>query len=338
MSKRQISDSSSEEGRRKRQHIEPSSHPIPLPDMSTVTPWSSSEITSELPPLPKILDPEIELAVFSHAGFGQGPNYERYEWLGDAYLELIATALIFQTFRSTIAGRCSQIREQLIRNATLAEYFREYDMGKRARLPQDIAQLMQSKPTSKARYREMIKIQGDIFEAFVAGVVLSDPVDGLRTVTSWLKALWGRTIKDQIEKDEKLRNSKAQDREAAQSTSVKGDALPRERLPKEQLAVVLVVKGIRLRYEDLPNHSKKDRNLGLPLYTIGVYLDGWGEVNKLLGVGTALNKKEAGQKAATVALENKKLMRLFGDKKKAFVEAQQKAQEGPEGAEKEEGG
>ena len=70
---------------------------------------------------------------------------------------------------------------------------------------------------------------------------------------------------------------------------------------------------------------KRDKNLGLPLFAIGAYLDGWGETNKLLGIGTALGKKEAGFKAATVALENRKLMKVYEDKKKAFLEEQRRA-------------
>ena len=50
-------------------------------------------------------------------------------------------------------------------------------------------------------------------------------------------------------------------------------------------------------------------------------------LNKVLGTGTALQKKEAGHKAAAQALENKKLMRVYETKKKAFQEALAAAQE-----------
>lgn len=261
------------------------------------------------------MDREIETAVFTHRGIDSVCNYERYEWLGDAYLEMIATVLIFRTFSDTAAGRCSQIREQLVRNSTLSEYYRLYKMERRSRFPREVDQL---------RSKELSKIQGDIFEAYVAGVVLSDPVNGVSTVTAWLKALWGRTIKDQIRKNEEAMTfnvAKTADPAGASS----GDG-KKNLQPKERLAQMIVVRGIRLRYEDIPG-AKKDKNLGLPLFSVGVYLDGWGETNKLLGWGTALGKKEAGQKAATMAMENKKLIQHYDGLKKEFQAAQQKGQE-----------
>lgn len=324
MSKRPSSSTEEDQGQRKRHHGEPSSRSLPIPDLSTATPWSSSDISSELPPLPQISNPELELAVFSHPGIGHGPNYERLEWLGDAYIEMIATALIFQTFGLASPGRSSQVREQLVRNITLAGYFRQYKMEKRARLPTDMGN-MEELILSKTKEKELIKIQGDIFEAFVAAVVLSDPVNGLLTVISWLKSLWGRTIKDQIKQAEKANKSAPLGGWIMSMAS--GGTGVKDVTPKERLAQILVVKGIHLRYEDMPNKDKKDKNLGLPLYSVGVYLDGWGEKDKYLGVGTALKKKEAGQKAAEMALQNKKLMTLYGDKKRAFVETQKALEE-----------
>ncbi|KAH6891149.1 abhydrolase domain-containing protein [Thelonectria olida] len=325
MSKRPIPSADDDQHQRKRQHRQSLSTstalPMAIPPPNTVTPWSSSEISSQLPPLPKILDPEVETAVFTHRGVDMTCNYERYEWVGDAYLEMVATILIFQTFNLTSAGRSSQLREQLVRNTTLAEYFRLYKMEKRARLP-SLTDLSRSEPKSKD---SITKIYGDIFEAYVAGVIISDPVNGLANVASWLKALWGRTIKDQIQKEEKLRALKMSGKTGNDEAGSSGGN--KNVLPKERLAQILMVKGIRLRYEDMPNKDKKDRNLGLPLFTMGVYLDGWGETNKLLGIGSALGKKEAGQKAATMALENKKLMKLYRDQKTKFQEAQQKTRE-----------
>ncbi|KAH7155004.1 ribonuclease III domain-containing protein [Dactylonectria estremocensis] len=327
MTKRPNSSTEDDEGQRKRHHGEASSRPLPIPDLSTTTPWSSSDISSELPPLPRILDPELELAVFSHPGIGHGPNYERLEWLGDAYIEMIATALIFQTFGFASAGRNSQIREQLVRNVTLAKYFMQYKMDKRARLPSDMG-TMEEMMRMRSKQKELTKIQGDIFEAYVAAVVVSDPVNGITAAITWLKSLWARTIKDQIKQAEKFRQS-AHSAQGLQSTAHGGTSVSNA-LHKERLAQILVVKGILLRYEDVPSKDKKDKDTGLPLFTVGVYLDGWGESNKFLGVGTAIQKKEAGQNAAAMALENKKLMSLYGDKKKAFLAAQKALNEAKE--------
>ena len=271
---------------------------MPIPSFYLVTGWVSSEVSTKLPPLPK-LEPGLEKEVFTHPGWG-APNYERLEWLGDAYLEQIATCLISETFKSLPTGRCSQMREQLVRNSTLASYFREYGMKSRAILPVDFGGM--DREHSKVSHKDMIKTQGDIFEAFVAGAILSDEENGLKNTAEWLKALWGRTILDQIAKAEKA------------------ETVVKPVLPRERLAQRILTKGVGLRYGDIPNR-KQDPRISMPLYTVGVYLDGWGETGKLLGVGTALSKKEAGQKAATVALENKKLMKLYSEKKDAYMAA-----------------
>ncbi|KAJ4316418.1 hypothetical protein N0V84_007855 [Fusarium piperis] len=322
MSKRRNSETPEDEGLRKRPHLTPNTDNTLGSLIEGITPWTSSDISRNLPPLPPIAKPELEAAVFRHPGIGHGPNYEILEWFGDAALETISTDLVIQTFENHLpAGRLSQIREQLVRNVTLAEYYRQYGFQKRTQLPIDMGtmeQLMRTKP----RDRDVIKIQGDIFEAYVGAIIRADPVQGRTNAAAWLKALWGRTIEDQIKKVE--RTSQASVLKAQDNQSTEGEAGPpkKELTPKERLAQVLVVKGIKIRYEDMPC-NKKDKNLGLPLFAIGVYLDGWGETNKLLGIGTALQKKEAGAKAASAALENRKLMKLFGDKKKAFLSARE---------------
>lgn len=322
MSKRRNTETLEDEGLRKRPHLTPNTDNTLGSIMGGITPWSYSDVPSELPPLPPIAKPELEAAVFRHPGLGHGPNYEILEWFGDAALETISTDLVMQTFEHYLpVGRLSQIREQLVRNVTLAEYYRQYGFHKRTELPIDMGtmeQLIRTKP----RDRDVIKIQGDIFEAYVGAIIRADPVQGRTNAATWLKALWGRTIKDQIKQAERARNAsilKAQDDQSA-----KGDAGPpkKDLTPKERLAQVLIVKGVKIRYEDMPC-NKKDKNLGLPLFAIGAYLDGWGETNKLLGIGSALQKKEAGAKAASAALENRKLMKLFGDMKKAFLSARE---------------
>ncbi|KAI8720490.1 RNase III domain-containing protein [Fusarium sp. LHS14.1] len=321
MSKRRNSETLEDEGLlRKRPHLTPNTNTDSTLGsiIAGITPWTSSDIPKDLPPLPPIAKPELETAVFRHPGTGHGPNYEILEWFGDAALETISTDLVMHTFENHLTvGRLSQLREQLVRNVTLAEYYRQYEFHKRTHLPTDMGtmeQLMRTKPRDK----DVIKIQGDIFEAYVGAIIRADPVQGRTNAATWLKALWGRTIKDQIIKVERAAASAPK----IQVDQPEGDARPpkKEPTPKERLAQILVVKGIKIRYEDMPC-NKKDKNLGLPLYAIGVYLDGWGETNKLLGVGTALKKTEAGAKAASAALENRKLMKLLGDKKQAFLSA-----------------
>ncbi|KAM3564560.1 hypothetical protein ARSEF4850_001806 [Beauveria asiatica] len=269
-------------------------------------------MSRELPPLPAVKDKGLEKLAFTHPGSvpGSRPDqqYERLEWLGDAYLELFATALIDKTFLQLPSGRCSQIRERLIRNTTLASYFREYGLEARARLPSDV--LNQKKPSrGSSSDKDLLKTQSDMFEAYVAAVILSDPANGIETTMSWLKALWGRSLIEDVQQAER-----------SQTLVARTENTRRERTPKEELSSRIVIKGITLRYERM-NSNKREKHLGQELFTVGVYLDGWGESGKLLGVGSALSIKEAGQKAAVGVMENKKLMKVYESNKKAFLEA-----------------
>ncbi|ODA81622.1 hypothetical protein RJ55_00123 [Drechmeria coniospora] len=293
-----------------------------MPSLADFIPWRSSEIDGHLPPLPKILDPELEKTAFTHPGASRrGESYERLEWLGDAYIELAATGLIFQTFTHTHAGRCSQLREILVRNTTLAGYFRKYGLPARAHLPPDFGK-ERCLGRGSSKDKDLCKTQADMFEAYFGAVIASDGENGKRNAMAWIRTLWGQTIKEHIIEYEKAQAANQPSKATTPSLGPGGADLN----PKDKLRATIGVKGITIRYEDVPG-NRKDKDHGLPLYTVAVYLDGWGEVNKHLGTGTAMQKKEAGQKAAAQALENKKLMRVYEGKKKAFQEALMTAQE-----------
>lgn len=301
--------------------LEPNTMRLAMPSMYSITRWLSSEISSSLPPIPKILDQKLEETVFRHPAFRQlGPSYERLEWLGDAYLELIASGLIHQTFTSTAAGRCSQLRELLIRNSNLAQYFRDYGLQSKAQLPPEI-QKATSHGRGRSKDKDLVKTQGDMFEAYVAAAIISDPENGMANTVSWLKTLFGRTIKDQIvQNEEALKDPVGGANLMTHHTYLAAADQGSKMTARDQLQDEIGSKGVKIRYEDIPGNAK-EKNLRLPLFTVGVYLDGWGERNKLLGTGTALAKKEAAQKAAAVALANKKLLKTYKEKKRIFVEA-----------------
>ncbi|GJC85698.1 ribonuclease 3 [Colletotrichum liriopes] len=297
--------------------LRPTPSAPPIPPFTLVTPWTPADIPGSMPPLPKISNPVLETAAFTHAGIVKHRtdlNYERLEWLGDAYVELISSSLIFQTFGGMPTGKCSQIRELLIRNANLGEYSAHYKLFERARLPAEFRSNGNLPPVAKPH--EVKKVHGDLFEAYVAAVVLSDPVYGLSRAAEWLKALWAMTIKDQIRTNAKkpeMGMVKELSETVTEETKI---------APKVRLSQVIGTRSTNIRYEDLPSANKKDKyNKKLALFTVGVYLDGWGEKNKLLGTGSDLNKKEAGQKAAQMALNNKKLMKVYEEKKKAYMAA-----------------
>ncbi|RGP80825.1 ribonuclease iii [Fusarium longipes] len=281
--------------------------------------WSYAEIADSLPPLPSI-SPELEEQVFRHPGLG-GPNWERLEWYGDAVLEMISTELIFETFPHLPAGRCSQIREQIVCNRTLAGYYRQYGMDHKTQLPADFGKMTDLLRTKK-NDRDVIKLQGDVFESYVGAVVKSHP-QGFANAVAWLKMLWGRTIKDQIKRAEKETIA----RQSIQEQPEKTEPLT-EQNAKNRLNAAILVPGVKIRYEDMPC-KKKDKDTGLPLYAVGVYLDGWGETNKFLGLSSGKRKTEAGGKAALQALENRQLMKVYEAKKKQWLDERKTSGSGP---------
>lgn len=279
---------------------------IQMPSPDTLTRWTIDDIPPSLPPLPPVLDPVLETASLTHPGMAKRPtdmNYERLEWMGDSYLYVSSCSFIYATFPTLSPGKCSQIRELLVKNVTLCDYSLRYGFDKRANFPSEFN--LGGRPGGTAvKDKERTKVLADLFEAYVAAVVLSDPASGFARAAAWLKTLWAGTIAKQI-------------REAA-AIEKKAAELP----PKTQLANLIVVKGIRLRYEDAPGPSKKvSKDTRAPLYTVNVYLDGWGETGKVLGWGTAPHKGEAGHKAAQCAMDNKKLIQVYVERKKAHMAA-----------------
>lgn len=237
---------------------------------------------STLPPLPPILSESLSLVPFTHPGYLGGSNssklhsnYDRLEFLGDAYIEVIATRLVFTHFPNLPAGRLSQHREMCVKNETLAEYALAYDFDKRARIPFNI---------DKADRKIFIKTMGDIFEAYVAAIIMSNPESGFQTAEAWLTALW------------QIKLSPRQPKPGFETQTVDPDA-------KTSLAKKVLSKGIKLEYkEEAP--PKQIRNQGKIVFHMGVYLTGWGWQNQHLGSGSGLSKSEAGAVAAIEALKN----------------------------------
>ncbi|KAJ4423417.1 hypothetical protein N0V82_001890 [Gnomoniopsis sp. IMI 355080] len=314
--------------------------PSVVPVVPILTAWSPSEVAHETPCLPPVLDPVLERESFTHAGSVKNPgerSYEQLEWLGDAYLYLMSTVYIFLTFPHLKHGSMSQLREVLVRNATLKDYSVHYGFDKRIILPEEYGPNGREGGT-KASAKERDKLLGDVFEAHVAAIILSDPANGVAKTASWLKALWSTTISQQIKKNtwqgkqapmiaptigSRTACPQPQDPQA-QVQSSKGHS-SKERLSGD-LALHEPRVSIEYRSLDDGRPQKKDPLTKLKLFTQGAFLVGYGETVQL-GVGTDKNKKEANEKAAQNALENKKLMNLYREKKRVVQEKKRAAQE-----------
>ena len=237
---------------------------------------------STLPTLPRILDEALESVAFTHPATlvcdmasKVNTSYDRLEFLGDAYIELMATRLLFPRFPGLSAGRLSQRREMLVKNETLAEYALAYGFDKKAKLPKAYNVL------GKDNRKLWLKTLGDIFEAFVAAVIISDSEQGYQVAEAWLTTLW----------EPKLGTPEGEDLEAVDPQS------------KIHLAQKLMGKGIKIHYRD-EAPPVEIRREGKLIFPIGVYLTGWGWEDQHLGSGKGLNKQDAGQRAAAEALVN----------------------------------
>lgn len=310
------------------------------PVVPILTAWSPSEVAHEIPSLPPVLDPSLERESLTHAGAVKSPgqrSYEHLEWLGDAYLYLMSTAYIFLTFPHLKHGDMSQMREVLVRNATLKDYSIHYGLDKRIIFPEEYGPSGREGGT-KASAKERGKSLGDVFEAHVAAIILSDPVSGVANTASWLKALWSTTISQQIKKNT-WRGKQAPiiaptigpSPAGQQSQQFPAQVQPSKgRSSKERLSGDLALHEPRVSIEyrslDDGRPQKKDPLTKLKLFTQGAFLVGYGETVQL-GIGTDKNKKEANEKAAQNALENKKLMNLYKEKKRVIQENKRAAQQ-----------
>ena len=305
--RKRSSDSTSTEsfGKKSKEQISLSTHLPKEVSKPSISPETSIGTLETLPQLPTIQDRTLEETAFTHQGTltaeysrDVSKSYERLEFLGDAYLELIATRVVFSRFPNLTAGQLSQKRQSLVKNETLASFSLAYGFDKRARLPKDVYST-----NSRESKKWWIKTMGDIFEAYVAAVVISDTEGGLSAIEAWMAKLWAPNLSN---RDDANLNMNA----------------------KSQLAGKIMGKGIKISYreEGKPVVFKKE---GKVLFQIGAYLTGWGWDDVHLGSGKGWNKNEAGSYAAAEALSNP-LTEKITEVKRSFdlKKAHEKAEDG----------
>ncbi|KAF2106746.1 double-strand-specific ribonuclease Pac1, partial [Lophiotrema nucula] len=229
---------------------------------------------ASLPPLPPITELHLQEAVFIHRSFDKGLraanakdwNYEKLEFLGDAYLEVISSRLIYSRFPHLEPGPQSQLRESLVKNETLQQFAEGYGLGDRIRHTGHIDK------DKKA----WLKISADVFEAYVAAIVLSDPEHGFETAEKWLTELWAPQLLAHREK-------------------VIQDPAAFDTLQKK-----LGAKNVKLDYRQ---ERPMEMRGGVQNFFLGVYLTGWGYEEEWLGSGEGQNKSLAKQAAAADAVK-----------------------------------
>ena len=257
------------------------------------------EIAKGLPPIPSI-EPSLQAQVFKHASLYEKTkrvkgvsttddlSYERFEFIGDAYLELMATRLIAHRLPALDVPAQAHFREQLVRNDTLSKFSRGYGLP-------DRLQHGHLKRDGKA----WDKITADIFEAYVAAVVYTDPIDGFLTAEKWMTQLW-----------------------APQMLEYRETVLVENVRAQEELNKLVHMNQIKLSYIDEKNMENTAD--GKQKFMQGVYLTGWGHEQTWLGSGYGQNKQQAAMNAAQDALtRNSAVLQMAAKKKQEFLAEQQ---------------
>ena len=217
-------------------------------------------------------------------------SYERLEFLGDAYLECICSRMVFRRFPTSTAGQLSQTRQTLVNNGTLAEFSLAYGFDRRLVTPPD------RDTTSPKDPKQRIKWLADVFEAYVAALILDSPATGFATAEAWLTTLWEPTVAQPC------------------SSPISMDA-------KQELAVKVLTTGVRVSYVQDREPERATDKSGAATFFVSVMLTGYGWHNLRLGSGQGRSKVEAGNAAAMHALSNRPLIDEVGAKKTDAVRA-----------------
>ncbi|OQO03554.1 hypothetical protein B0A48_10218 [Cryoendolithus antarcticus] len=292
-------------------------------------------VPATLPPLPEILDPTLATAPFTHksltsydrATSSSDITYERLEFLGDAYLEVIASRIIFHHFQELTAGSQSQVREVLVKNETLAEYARLYGFELRVK----VADFEQMAADSAGKGNKGLnKILGDVFEAYIAAVILSDAENGFAVVEKWLTALWAPKLIDAANSHRYRSPGAILQHALGEDTRTIYDPTAKATLQKR-----IQSADAKLIYEPYQTMQElKGDQLGQNRHFIALYLTGYGFDRKCLGKGVGKNKVEAGNWAAVEAMhgEFKSVVDECEAKLGLVKEARRKAKEEEEAA------
>lgn len=238
---------------------------------------SSTTFGDQYIALPPIHNDKLRKAIFMHPNTRTNKDagarddtmtYEPLEFLGDAYIEVIATRIIHTRFTGFNVGERSQAREMLVKNETLAEFSKMYGW--------DAAGMIKTSGRERldggARWT---KILGDVFEAYVGAIIDNDKEGGFATAEHWLQGLWEPYLST-LEK--------------------KANANPRinvgELKDKLQNLLMNPKAGVKITYANAVPPCE-DKGKGKTWYTREVVLDGWGHFNKSLGHGESANSKTA---------------------------------------------
>ncbi|KAI7160702.1 hypothetical protein KC324_g13364, partial [Hortaea werneckii] len=263
-------------------------------------------------------------------------TYEKLEFLGDAYLELLASRLLYSRFPHITAGQQSQLRELLVKNETLAQYAHTYNFDRRVQ----VGDLERMQHDAKERGNKGFnKVLGDVFEAYIAAVILSSPDEGFAIAEKWMQSLWAPKLLEAAEKERYYTPGLTLEYADGEGSETGPDPLDIYN-PTAKADLQKKILGARVKLDYQPYRDSvelKGDQLGQNRHYIAVYLTGYGYERRLLGRGEGKNKVEAGNWAAQDAMfgQEKELVRKCGEELKVAREEKKRDREAKESAEKE---
>lgn len=133
-----------------------------------------------------------------------GDNNERFEFLGDAVLQLVISELVYQERPGASEGRLSRLRSSLVRDATLAEIAVELGLGEH---------LILGSGEKKSGGNRRSSILADAVEAVIAAVYLDA---GFDAATQLVRNIFDKRLAELPEGGE-LRDPKSRLQEYLQS-------------------------------------------------------------------------------------------------------------------------
>ncbi|RVE43638.1 hypothetical protein evm_011722 [Chilo suppressalis] len=147
----------------------------------------------------KFKDPSYLLEAMSHPSYIRNRltrSYERLEFLGDAILDFLITAHIFENSEELKPGDLTDLRSALVNNVTFASYvvklgiykhlcsqlnptldcaiiaFVEHQEQRDHEIIEDVLYLIEEDECHLAEYVEVPKVLSDIFESLIGGIYL----------------------------------------------------------------------------------------------------------------------------------------------------------------------
>lgn len=138
--------------------------------------------------------PALLQRALTHKSFGSEHN-ERFEFLGDAVLNLAISDLLFQHFGDSSEGDLTRVRAHLVRENTLQQLARELGFGSALRL---------SEGEARGGGAQRPSILADAFEAVLGAVYLDGGFEAARALVLRLfRPLVVQTVADTWTKDAK---------------------------------------------------------------------------------------------------------------------------------------